>query len=85
MEETKEKLREEWVKNNITLVDFLVGQGGKREAVENLFYKAIPDYWFSKLDTYADTKINLIFAQEANRNNGMIKVRGENGVGFIKK
>lgn len=36
-------------------------------------------------EAYADEKIALMFNQESHRNEGVIKVRGEKGVGFIKK
>ena len=95
MEYIKQKLREEFKKQFHPFIayrssdaDMVVTETGDiiqgAQQLENC-ENEIEDFWLSKLDTYADAKIAKMFDQEANRNRGMIKMRGKNGVGFIKK
>lgn len=84
MEETKEKLKSEYATDfrgmleDLKLADAVINMDG-------IIFEWSMNWWLSKLDPYADAKIDLMFSQEANRGGGMIKVRGENGVTMMTK
>lgn len=81
-QETKEKLKEEFKKKaEKAIISYPYSDTEELNEEHEMIIKFATDFWLSKFDSY----INEVFTQEANRNQGMIKVRGKNGVGFIKK